>query len=166
MEVDRQRVEDRRIDSLLLERSRDFRGVVPAQDRLQPDVGDLRALPRRVVVLLDSGRCEYDADVHLLFRGGGWVVDPLQLQAGCAEQCVESGWDVARIADRVGLCRSPSRNLGDHEQNGGRRQNRQRDRDQRPAIAEDLVDLFSEDDSQRAHYFTASTRDRNESSRS
>src|SRR5439155_15058150 len=78
----------------------------------------------------------------------------------------ESGWDVAGIADRVGLRRSPSRNLGDHEQNGGRRQHRQRDRDQRPAIAEDLVDLFSEDDSQRAHYFTASTRDRNESSRS
>ena len=50
-----QRIEHRRgIDSLLLQRGRDPRRVVLAEHLLQSHVGDLCALPRGVVVLLDA----------------------------------------------------------------------------------------------------------------
>src|SRR5439155_1562205 len=83
-----------RINPLLLQGGCDPGGVVATQQRLQPDVGDLRALPRGVVVLLNPAGREHDADVHLLLCRRLRVGDALELQPCGLEQDAEAGRNV------------------------------------------------------------------------
>src|SRR5260370_21653348 len=125
----------------------------------------MRALPGGVVVLVQSRRSENYAEVDLLLRRGGRIIDLLQLQPSCAEEDVEARWQLARVADGVGLRGGLCGDLGDDEQDDRRCDGGEADRNQRAPVAKNLSHLLLEHDQHRAHR-AASTRDRKESSRS
>src|SRR5207237_4304846 len=132
---------------------------------LEPDVGDLRTLARRVVVLVESLVGEDDPDVDLLLGGLGGIVHQLQVQPGGIEEHIQAGGHRAGVADGVGLGDRSGRDLRDDEQHEWRRQGRESDRDQRSPVAKDLAHLLAKDDRAGLH-LAASTRERKASSRS
>src|SRR6266508_3263408 len=162
---ERQRVQHRWVDSFLLQRGRDLRGGVLAEHGLHADVGDLGALPRGVVVLVDSRGAEGEPEVDLLLRCGGRVGHPQELQACRVEKDVQAARNVARETDGVGLRCRPDRDLRDDEEHERCGERGKRDRGQRSPVAQDLANLLAKDDGDAFHV-AASTRDRNDSSRS
>ena len=141
-----------------LQRGRCLGGVVLAEHRLQARVGDLRALPRRVVVLVDLGGQEGHPEVHLLLGRGRRVGDHLELEARRAQQDVKPGRDLAAVPDRVRLRRGLGRHLRDDYQHERRGQGGKPDRHQCAPVAHDLAQLFPEDDAERFHYLSTSSR--------
>ena len=91
MEHDREGIEDRRVDALFLQRRGYLRRVVPAQHRLESNVGELRALTGRVEKLVDARRRESDTYVDLVFGGRCGIIYALELQPDRVEKCVQAG---------------------------------------------------------------------------
>jgi len=109
--VDRRK--DARVDSTLLECRGRLRRVVLGKCALQSDVHQHRALPARVVELIDLSRQKCHAQVDLSLGSLSWIGDRVELEAGCAQKDVESGWDLSAESDRVRLGRGLQRDLGD-----------------------------------------------------